>query len=171
MTKDTASDRASDESVRTYLQETLEHLLAAGHSTYELVEFSIDKFGRKIVPYLNEFQEDIRESRVKIQSQAELAKTAVFGIRVTPEQREQMIREAAYLRAEQRDFATGNCDDDWFLAEQDVDALLAKQDGLLEKGRKNLESVSGVAKQELTEVQNAVRQWLKTKGAPVTKVG
>jgi hypothetical protein len=82
MAKVNAPDRATDESVRTYLKETLEHLLAAGHSTHELVEFSLDKFGRKIIPHLNELQEDIRQSRVKIQSLAESAKTAIFGIQV-----------------------------------------------------------------------------------------
>lgn len=171
MTKDNMPDRASDESVRAYLKETLEHLLAAGHSTYELVEFSLDKFGRKIIPHLNELQEDIRQSRVKIKSLADSANMSVFGIQVSPGQREQMVRDAAYLRAEKRNFVGDSQEEDWLLAEQEVDALLAKQNGLLDKGRKNIESVSAVAKQELTEVKSAVQHWLKARGAPVKKAG
>ncbi len=171
MTKDDTLDRASDESIRAYLKETLEHLLAAGHSTHELVEFSLDKFGRKIIPHLNELQEDIRQSRVKIQRLAESAKTAVFGIQVSPGQREQLIRDAAFLRAEKRNFAGDNQEEDWLLAEQEVDELLARQNGLLEMARKNIESVSAIAKHELTEVKGAVRHWLKARGATVKKAG
>ena len=40
--------------------------------------------------------------------------------------RETMIREAAYFRAEHRSFAPGKELDDWFAAEQEVDALLAR---------------------------------------------
>ncbi len=162
---------ASDESVRAFLKEALEHLLAAGHSTHELVEFSIDRFGRKIVPYLKELQDDVHQGRVKIQRLADSVNTAVFGIQVTPEQREQMIRDAAYLRAEKRDFSGGSEEDDWLWAEHEVDVLLANQNGLLEKGRKNLESVSAVAKNELIEVEAAVRDWIKTRAMPEKKAG
>ena len=65
MTKASTPEMASDESIRAYLKETLEHLLAAGHSAYDLVEFSLDKFGRKIIPHLNELQEDIRQNKEK----------------------------------------------------------------------------------------------------------
>ena len=171
MTKDNATSRASDESIRAYLKESLEHLLAAGHSAHELVEMSLDKFGRRIIPHLNELQEDIRHSRVKIQNLAESAKTAVFGIHVSPEQREQMIRDAAYLRAEKRQFTGDSREEDWLTAEQEMDALLSSQHGLLEKGRKNIESVSEIAKSELSEVTGVVGHWLKAKGEPVKKAG
>lgn len=171
MTKDTATEGASDESIRAYLKETLEHLVAAGHSTHELVEFSLDKFGKRIIPHLNELQEDIHQSRVKIQSLAESAKTAVLGIQVSPEQREQMIRDTAYLRAEKHNFAGGRHVEDWCLAEREIDELLAKQDGLLEKARKNIQSVSQIAKSELADVKGAMHHWLKTRGTSVKKAG
>jgi hypothetical protein len=171
MTKENATGTASDESIRAYLKETLEHLLAAGHSAHDLVELALDKFGRRIIPHLKELQEDILQSRVKIHNLAGSAKIAVFGMQVSPEQREQMIRDAAYLRAETRNFAGGGQEVDWLSAEQEVDGLLARQNGLLEKGRKNIESVSEIAKSELTEVKGVVRHWLKARGEPVKKAG
>lgn len=46
--------------------------------------------------------------------------------KVTPEQRLDMIREAAYYRAEKRDFAPGNDAEDWAEAEREIDELIAK---------------------------------------------
>ncbi|HEY5102812.1 MAG TPA: DUF2934 domain-containing protein [Steroidobacteraceae bacterium] len=40
-----------------------------------------------------------------------------------------MIAEAAYLRAEQRSFASGHEEEDWLLAEREVDALLSAHHG------------------------------------------
>ncbi|WP_295389839.1 DUF2934 domain-containing protein [uncultured Thiodictyon sp.] len=45
---------------------------------------------------------------------------------VTPEQRVDMIREAAYFRAEKRGFTDGGDADDWATAEREIDELLAK---------------------------------------------
>ena len=167
MMKDKMHDRASDETVRAYLKETLEHLIAAGRSTHDLVGFSIDRFGKKIIPYLNELQEDVREGRVKIRNLTESAKTAVFGIHVSPEQREQIIRDGAYLRAESRNFAGGSDAEDWRLAEQEIDELIAKQKGLLEKGRISIASVAEIAEGELAEVKGAVRNWLEARNRSV----
>ena len=44
---------------------------------------------------------------------------------VTPEQRLQMIAEAAYFRAEARGFAPGHETEDWLAAEAEVDRLLS----------------------------------------------
>lgn len=171
MAKGKMVDQASDESVRIFLKDTLEHLLAAGHSTHELVEFALGRFGRKIIPYLKEFQEDVRQNKVNILQLTDTAKAAVFGIQVSPEQREQMIREAAYLNAEKRHFSGDGREADWLWAEQQVDELLAKQIGLLEKGQKNIESVSAITMHELTEVNEAVRHWLKAGDAAEKKAG
>ena len=46
---------------------------------------------------------------------------------VSPDARRQMIAEAAYLRAEQRGFSTGDPLDDWLAAEREVDLLLAER--------------------------------------------
>lgn len=45
-----------------------------------------------------------------------------------PAQRTKMIEEAAYYRAEQRQFRDGNPFEDWLAAEAEIDALLS-QDG------------------------------------------
>ncbi|WP_295456086.1 DUF2934 domain-containing protein [uncultured Thiodictyon sp.] len=45
---------------------------------------------------------------------------------VAPEQRLDMIREAAYFRAEKRGFTGGSDADDWAAAEREIDELLAK---------------------------------------------
>jgi len=46
---------------------------------------------------------------------------------VTPEEREDMIAEAAYYRAEQHGFDPGNIDDDWYEAEKVVDEVLFRE--------------------------------------------
>lgn len=43
---------------------------------------------------------------------------------ISPDLRQKMIAEAAYLRAEQRDFRPGDPLDDWLAAEREVDMLL-----------------------------------------------
>ncbi|HYN76885.1 MAG TPA: DUF2934 domain-containing protein [Lamprocystis sp. (in: g-proteobacteria)] len=45
---------------------------------------------------------------------------------VTPEQRQHMIQEAAYYRAEKRHFTGGSDAEDWAEAEREIDELMAK---------------------------------------------
>jgi hypothetical protein len=45
---------------------------------------------------------------------------------ITPEERSQMIAEAAYYRAEQRGFSPEGQARDWFEAEAEVDGMLGK---------------------------------------------
>jgi hypothetical protein len=42
-----------------------------------------------------------------------------------PAEREAMIRDAAYFRAERRAFAPGNALEDWLAAEREIDSQLA----------------------------------------------
>jgi len=51
------------------------------------------------------------------------------GGAVSADTRRAMIAEAAYLRAEQRSFASGHEEEDWLLAEREVDALLSAHHG------------------------------------------
>jgi hypothetical protein len=44
---------------------------------------------------------------------------------VSPEERDRMIQEAAYYRAERRGFAPGHDDEDWQAATAEIDAMLA----------------------------------------------
>jgi len=45
---------------------------------------------------------------------------------LTPEERDQMIAEAAYYRAEQRGFYPEDHDQDWLEAEKIVDSMLSR---------------------------------------------
>jgi hypothetical protein len=46
--------------------------------------------------------------------------------KITPEERMDMIREAAYFKAERRNFTPGNDAQDWADAEREIDELIAK---------------------------------------------
>lgn len=48
---------------------------------------------------------------------------------VTPEERWRMVADAAYYRAERRNFAPGYEQEDWLSAEAEVDALLRQRAG------------------------------------------
>jgi Protein of unknown function (DUF2934) len=58
-----------------------------------------------------------------------LSGSAQSNIAVSDELRRAMISEAAYLRAEQRGFASGYELEDWLVAEREVDALLFAHHG------------------------------------------
>lgn len=159
----TATEPSTYENVRGYLQAVLEHLLAAGRSTHELVDFAVDKFGHSVVPHLTRFQQEIREGQVTVKNLTESARTAVFGVQVTDEQREQMIREAAYFLAQHRNFAEGQSAEDWAMAEKEVDALLEQQAGVIGHARKALTAAVSVAEQEVAQAKEAVAAWLAKK--------
>jgi|HubBroStandDraft_6_1064221.scaffolds.fasta_scaffold271703_2 hypothetical protein len=59
----------------------------------------------------------------------DLPGTAPSDLAVSDEVRRAMISEAAYLRAEQRGFASGYELEDWLLAEREIDALLFAHHG------------------------------------------
>jgi hypothetical protein len=52
-----------------------------------------------------------------------------MGAGVTAEQRQRMIAEAAYFRAQRRGFQGGNPLEDWLAAEAEIDCLLRGSDG------------------------------------------
>lgn len=155
----------SSDQIRKYLLDALEHLLAAGRSSHELVGFASEKFGRTIIPHLEKLQDEIREGKVKVQNLADAAKTSVFGIHVTAEQRDQMIREAAYYRAERSGFTGTTADEDWSAAQQEVDAMLAKQAGGIARAREALDSALEIAEKEFSQVKSTVTQWVESKQA------
>lgn len=170
-TETPANETSTYETVRNYLHDALEQLLAAGRSTYELVDFAVDKFGHSVVPHLTRFQQEIREGQVNVKHLADAARTAVFGVQVTDEQREQMIREAAYFRAVRRGFAEGESAQDWIIAEKEIDALLEKQAGVIGHARKALTAAVSVAEQEVAQAKEAVTAWIasKQKASPTRK--
>jgi hypothetical protein len=46
---------------------------------------------------------------------------------ITPEERHRIIAQAAFVKAQRRHFRDGNADDDWFEAEAEVEAMLARR--------------------------------------------
>ncbi|ALP52739.1 hypothetical protein Tel_05995 [Candidatus Tenderia electrophaga] len=165
MTQGDPLNKSTYESARAYLKDALEQMLAAGRSTREFGEFALEKFGDKFIPYLQEFSQDVSKGKIKIKGLGQSAKTAVFGRHVTLEERNQLIREAAYLRAERRGFVGGSPEQDWCLAEQDVDQRLAQETGLVEKGRQALHSASAVMEREFDDIKHVVGRWLEGRPA------
>ena len=51
-----------------------------------------------------------------------------MGSDVTGEQRQRMIAEAAYFRAQRRGFQGGNSTEDWLAAEAEIERALAQRD-------------------------------------------
>jgi hypothetical protein len=161
MAKGEKIDVSTYETARGYLKSALEQMIGAGRSVKEFGEFALDKFGDTFIPYLNQFSQDIKNGSIKIKGLGESAKTTLFGRHVTLEERERMIREASYLRAEQRGFATGHEQEDWYEAEREVDQRLAQETGLVEKGRKALNSVSTTIEEEVDDIKQVVTGWLE----------
>lgn len=52
--------------------------------------------------------------------------SSIADISISAEERQRMIREAAYYRAERRGFMPGDAMTDWLAAEAEVNALLEK---------------------------------------------
>ena len=164
MAEKSGSETPTYEEAKAYLKAAFEHIIAAGRDVGELVEFAFEKSGDTVAPYLRRFLSDVHESRIKIQGLTESAKMAVLGRHVTAEERQAMIREAAYLRAEKRGFVGGSPEEDWVLAEQDVDERLLQQAGLVTKGRRAVTSATSSVEQELGSIKVVVTRWLEGKG-------
>jgi hypothetical protein len=154
-------DRGTYESSKIYLEAALKQMAEAGHRIHDLSEFALEKFGDEFLPYLERFYRDIREGNIRLKQSVT---TAVFGQVVGAGERERMIRDAAYLRAEQRGFGAGSPDDDWLQAERQVDQQLARHIGLVAKGRKGVSSVKETAEKELAGAREAVASWLEKRG-------
>jgi hypothetical protein len=154
----------SYEAARPYLRAAMEHMVAAGRSVRDMVEFSLERLGDQHIPHVERFLSEVREGQVRIKGMTKGAREALFGRVPTPEQRDAMIREAAYLRAERRGFVGGSEADDWLAAEQEVDSRIAAEMGLVERGRRSLVSVAESAQRELDEVGAQVHGWLAARG-------
>lgn len=167
--KPAAVDAATYEAAKPYLKAAMEHLLAAGRSAREAGEYVVERFGDAILPYLHEFGEDVKKGRIEIEGLAQSAKATLFGRHVTREEREQMIRDAAFYRAEQRGFSGGSPEEDWAAAEREVDALLAQETGLVEKGRQTLSSITSLVDKEFASLKQGLTGWMPDKQAAITK--
>ena len=162
-------DRNTYESSKRYLEEAAHHMANAGHKIHDFSDFALEKFGDDVLPYLEQFYRDIREGRIGLHNMTQPVKTAFFGVHVTPEERERMIRETAYLNAEQRGFSDGSDYDDWLNAERQVDAQLARSAGLVARGKKSVSSLAAVAEDDLKSAKAAVAEWVEKRLKPSQK--
>lgn len=150
----------SYETVQPFLKAAFEQVLAAGRGVRDMVEFSLERLGDTALPYVNRFVAEVHAGQVKIKGLTASVHQSLFDGRPDPEERERMIREAAYLRAEQRGFAGGSPEEDWAEAEREVDARLAAQEGLIDRGRHAIESAGAAAGRGAEATYALVRQWL-----------
>lgn len=169
MAKNSRFDTATYEEAKTHLKAAFEHLITAGRDVRELIEFVLEKSGDTFTPYLRRFLSDVHEGRIKIEGLGKSAKQGLLGPHITAEERQAMIREAAYLRAEQRGFAGGSPEEDWVLAEREIDERLAQQSGLITKGRQALTSATSSVEQELGSMRDIITRWLEDSGAVAKK--
>jgi len=161
MSKDTKSDKARYQVVETYLKSAFEHMLAAGRSAREFNEFTLEKFGEQFRPYLRKFLADVGEGRVKVKGMTKAAKASLLGAHVTPQERIELIRIAAYVRAERRGFFGGSPEQDWLEAEREIDAQLSQDVGLVGKGQKALSSATALIEKEFDSIKDSIATWLE----------
>jgi len=168
-TQDSAFDPEKYAAAQTHLKDAFEHMIAAGRSARDFSEFALDKFGDAFLPYLRRFMADIGDGNIKIKGVGKAAKVALFGAQATPEERMEMIRLAAYVRAEQRGFSGGSPEEDWYAAEQEVDERLAQAAGLVARGHKALSSAGALMEKELGNLKDSVAAWIEDTGEDISK--
>ena len=66
----------------------------------------------------------VKKSTIKKKSNTSKADKSNVDLNISSEERQHMIAEAAYRRAEKRGFITGGENQDWFDAEKEIDAML-----------------------------------------------
>jgi hypothetical protein len=54
----------------------------------------------------------------------------------------------------------GSAEDDWRAAEQEVEERLAREAGLVEKGRKAVASVTSTVEKDLVDLKQTITGWL-----------
>jgi Protein of unknown function (DUF2934) len=96
--------------------------------------------------------ETVRSTTAAVKKVAEKTLKSKKKNSISPEQRYQMIAEAAYFRAEKRGFIGGDMAQDWLEAEAEIDDILKKQSKSDKKG-----TVTQKAFQKKIEKQ--VKEW------------
>jgi hypothetical protein len=139
----------------------MELMLDAGHSFGEFTEFILTRYGDQIQPYLQQFTNDLRNGRIKIKGLTKSALEAIRGPRISAEQRQAMIREAAYYHAEHRGFLGDSADEDWRIAEQEIDAMLAQEEDVFGKRRKQLNAAIETVEERLGNLTQAIANWIE----------
>jgi len=157
------------ETVKAHLKSSLEHVIAAGYTVREFSEFILDRFGDTYTHHLRQVLGDVSNGEIDIAGLSMARKRALVGRHISVEEREAMIREAAYYRAERRGFTTGGEADDWAAAEREVDTRLAEEAGLIDKGRKVLELTATSVEGGFENLKAVVTAWLEEKHGSVKR--
>jgi hypothetical protein len=157
----------SYEAVRPFLKASLEQIVAAGRGVREMAEFSADRLGDKALPLVNRFLAEVHAGQVKLKGLTDSVHQSLFDGHHSPKERERLIREAAYLRAEQRGFTGGSPEEDWTEAERGIDARFAAQEGLIIHGRHAIESAAATADHGTEATYALVQQWLAGRETPM----
>lgn len=165
------TDKTIYETTQNYLKAALEHTIATGHSVKDFSEFALEKFGDNALPHIRHFFQDVREGQIRIKGMARAAKMRIVGLHVSAVEREEMIRVAAYLRAEKCGFTGSTPEQDWHQAEKEVDALLEHEAGLVEKGHRVLTSASTIVEQEYDHVKHIVSDWIEHRHGDTSMAG
>lgn len=168
MSKQEPFNHANYESVREYLKTSLEHVIDAGHSVREFSDFTLDKFGDTFTPYLRQFLNDVQQGVVTVKGLSKTSSQAILGMHVTAEERDAMIREAAYYQAEKHGFSPGREEEDWRAAEREVDDMLVQKAGLVSRGRNVVESSLSIIEREFSELKSVISDWLDQNVAVAT---
>jgi hypothetical protein len=147
------------EPAKSYLKEAFEHIIGAGGDVRQLTQFAFERFGGMFVPYLCQFLCDVHEGRVRIDGLTETSGMTIVGLPMSAGVREDMIREAAYLRAERRGFSGCTPEHDWCSAEREVDERLAEESVLVGQRQTLVASVTG-SRQELGLMKDTITHWL-----------
>jgi hypothetical protein len=157
----------SYEIVRPFLKASLEQIVAAGRGVRDMAEFSAERLGDNALPLVNRFLAEAHAGQVKIKGLTDSVHQSLFDGRPSPNGRERLIREAAYLQAEQRGFVGGSPEMDWAEAERQIDERLAAQEGLVARGRHAIESAAATAERGVEGTYALVRQWLAGREYPM----
>jgi len=160
------SSHEAEETTRVYLKSALEHMLAAGRSVRDMVEFSLERLGDGAIPQLKRFFDDVQTGQIKIKGLPKGTREALFGLQMSSEEREDLVRLAAYVRAERRGFIGGSRDEDWREAEREVEAMLAERIGLVAKGRRAVSDAGMLIDREVGDVKAAISAWLAGTDSP-----
>ncbi len=163
--KQTDTDKHSEKNreLEKYLKSALEHVVAAGHGIKEFSEFTLDRFGEAVRPYLRAFIHDVRTGVIEVKGITEATRTKILGRHVSTEEREQWIRETAYQLAEKRNFINGDAETDWYAAEEQVAHRLDEDMGLVKKGYRTLKHLTTELVAEIKTLEHDVHKWLQDK--------
>jgi hypothetical protein len=154
------AQRYAYERVRPYLRAVMSEVIAGGGDLRAFVEFALSRLGDAGIPRVARFVVEAREGRVRVQGLTRSLRVEFFMSLATPEAREELIREEAYLQAAARAFNGEHAQDDWLLAEREVDRRLGAAIGLVPRGRATQLGDDAVAGYAADALAQEVYDWL-----------